>query len=58
MAHPFIEYEGSVLAQSNKGNYYELKKWNIKPNGEIEAIDKRKLTVKEVKYILKQLDPE
>ncbi len=56
MSNQFVEYEGSVLAQSNKGNYYELRKWNIGPDGDIEAIDKRKLTMKEVKHILKQFE--
>ncbi len=52
MASRYVEYEGKVIARSNHGNYYELHKWNIRKDGEIEAIEKRLLNRKEVEKIL------
>ena len=57
MSIRFSIYEWSVLAQSKEGQYYELKKWKVGPMGEVEAIEKEPLTLKQALRYLEGLDP-
>ena len=55
MVTSVIELEDSTIVQTHFGNYYELKKYRILPNGRIAVKNKRLLSLQEVHSILKQL---